>query len=169
MTKMWIENNFVPVTLVQLVPQEIVRYKTQEKDGYVSAVVGVEKKELKKEEIRKEKEAAPSPVQPPKSSTELRPDTAFPFIYYLRIVKSRIASAWPYSSGRQKAKCTVYFRIGRDGEISDVRIEQPSTDQAFDNSSVLAVLSAVPFPPLPDEYNEKYLGIYFDFENKVFN
>lgn len=53
MTKMWIEDNFVPVTLVQLVPQEIVRYKTQEKDGYVSAVVGVEKKELKKDKGQK--------------------------------------------------------------------------------------------------------------------
>lgn len=50
---MWIEDNFVPVTLVQLVPQEIVRYKTQEKDGYVSAVVGIEKKELKKDKGQK--------------------------------------------------------------------------------------------------------------------
>lgn len=53
MTKMWIEDNFVPVTLVQLVPQEIVRYKSKEKDGYVSAVVGVEKKDLKKEKGQK--------------------------------------------------------------------------------------------------------------------
>ncbi len=53
MTKMWIEDNFVPVTLVQVVPQEIVRYKTQEKDGYTSAVVGVEKKESKKEKGQK--------------------------------------------------------------------------------------------------------------------
>jgi large subunit ribosomal protein L3 len=53
MTKMWIENNFVPVTLVQLLPQEIVRYKTQEKDWYVSAVIGVEKKESKKEKGQK--------------------------------------------------------------------------------------------------------------------
>ncbi len=53
MTKMWIGDNFVPVTLVKLVPQEIVRYKTQEKDGYVSAVVGVEKKELKKDKGQK--------------------------------------------------------------------------------------------------------------------
>ena len=43
----------MPVTLVKLVPQEIVRYKTQEKDGYVSAVVGVEKKELKKDKGQK--------------------------------------------------------------------------------------------------------------------
>ncbi len=53
MTKMWIEDSFVPVTLVQLIPQEIVRFKTQEKDGYVSAVVGVEKKELKKDKGQK--------------------------------------------------------------------------------------------------------------------
>lgn len=53
MTKMWIGDNFVPVTLVKLVPQEIVRYKTKEKDGYVSAVVGVEKKELKKDKGQK--------------------------------------------------------------------------------------------------------------------
>ena len=53
MTKMWIEDNFVPVTLVQVVPQEIVRYKTQEKDGYVSAVVGIEKKESKKDKGQK--------------------------------------------------------------------------------------------------------------------
>ena len=50
---MWIEDNFVPVTLVQVVPQEIVRYKTKEKDGYVSAVVGTGKKELKKDKGQK--------------------------------------------------------------------------------------------------------------------
>jgi len=50
---MRIDDNFVPVTLVQLLPQEIIRYKTQEKDGYVSVVVGLEKKELKKEKGQK--------------------------------------------------------------------------------------------------------------------
>lgn len=53
MTKMWVNDNFVPVTLVQLLPQEIVRYKTQEKDWYLAAVVGVGKKELKKEKGQK--------------------------------------------------------------------------------------------------------------------
>lgn len=68
MTKMWIDNNFVPVTLVQLIPQEIVRYKTQEKDGYVSAVIGVEKKELKKDKGQKIKF---------KKTQEYRVDDAF--------------------------------------------------------------------------------------------
>ncbi len=53
MTKMWLDDKFVAVTLVKVLPQEIVRYKTQEKDGYVSAVVGVEKKELNKEKGQK--------------------------------------------------------------------------------------------------------------------
>ena len=50
---MWINDMFVPVTLVKIVPQEIVRYKTQEKDGYVAAVVGVEKKVLNKDKGQK--------------------------------------------------------------------------------------------------------------------
>ena len=53
MTKMWIDDKFVAVTLVKLLPQEIVRFKTNEKDGYVSAVVGVEKKELNKDKGQK--------------------------------------------------------------------------------------------------------------------
>ncbi|MDO4713155.1 MAG: 50S ribosomal protein L3 [bacterium] len=53
MTKMWIDDKFIAVTLVKLLPQEIIRYKTNEKDGYVAAVVGVEKKELKKEKGQK--------------------------------------------------------------------------------------------------------------------
>jgi hypothetical protein len=32
MTKMWIDDKFVAVTLVKLLPQEIVRFKTNEKD-----------------------------------------------------------------------------------------------------------------------------------------
>lgn len=53
MTKMWIDDAFVAVTLLKLIPQEVVRYKTQEKDGYISAVVGIEKKELKKDKWQK--------------------------------------------------------------------------------------------------------------------
>ena len=53
MTKMWIGDKFVAVTLAKVLPQEIIRYKTQEKDGYAAVVVGVEKKELNKEKGQK--------------------------------------------------------------------------------------------------------------------
>lgn len=53
MTKMWIDDKFMPVTLVKVLSQEIVRYKTEEKDGYDAMVVWVEKKELNKEKGNK--------------------------------------------------------------------------------------------------------------------
>jgi len=49
MTNLWINDAFVPVTLLKLIPQEIVRYKTSEKDWYTAAVVWAWKKELNKE------------------------------------------------------------------------------------------------------------------------
>lgn len=47
MTKVWVNDTFVPVTLVKVIPQEIIRYKTDEKDWYTAAVVGTEKKTAK--------------------------------------------------------------------------------------------------------------------------
>jgi len=44
MTKMWVNGAFVSVTLVEVIQQEVLRYKNNEKDGYVAVVVGVEKK-----------------------------------------------------------------------------------------------------------------------------
>jgi len=48
MTKVWVEDKFLPVTLVKVLPQEIVRYKDTSKDGYTAAVIGVGKKTAKK-------------------------------------------------------------------------------------------------------------------------
>lgn len=52
---MWIDNKFIPVTLVKIIPQELIRYKSEEKDGYSAAVVGVDKKDLKKKKGQKVK------------------------------------------------------------------------------------------------------------------
>ena len=49
MTKLWVNNAHTAVTLLEIVPQEVVRYKTSEKDGYEAAIIGVGKKELNKE------------------------------------------------------------------------------------------------------------------------
>lgn len=47
MTKIWVDDKFLPVTIVKVLPQEIIRYKDEEKDGYVAAVIGVDKKKSK--------------------------------------------------------------------------------------------------------------------------
>lgn len=53
MTKLWLETRFVPVTLVKVVRQEVVRYKTDDKDWYESVVIGVNKKQVEKEKWQK--------------------------------------------------------------------------------------------------------------------
>lgn len=42
MTKLWIEQRFVSVTLVSPVMQKVTRHKTVEKDGYSALVVEVQ-------------------------------------------------------------------------------------------------------------------------------
>jgi len=68
MTRIWIEGKMVPVTLVEILPQKILRYKTEEKDGYQAVVVGVGEKELKREKGTKLTYAL---------QTEYRVDSAF--------------------------------------------------------------------------------------------
>lgn len=46
MTKLVYNNKFVVVTLLQVIPQEIVRYKTTEKDWYSAVVIGVHPKDV---------------------------------------------------------------------------------------------------------------------------
>jgi len=47
MTKIRADGKYLPATMLKVVPQEIIRYKNEEQDGYSAAVVWVEKKELK--------------------------------------------------------------------------------------------------------------------------
>ena len=53
MTRLWIDGKMVPVTMVEILPQKIVWYKTVEKDGYQAAVIGVDEVETKKEKGQK--------------------------------------------------------------------------------------------------------------------
>jgi len=49
MTKLRVGDAHTAVTLLQIIPQEVVRYKDEGSDGYEAVVIGVGKKELKKE------------------------------------------------------------------------------------------------------------------------
>ena len=53
MTKLRLDGHHTAVTLLEIVPQEVVRYKTLEKDGYNAAILWVWKKESNKEKGQK--------------------------------------------------------------------------------------------------------------------
>jgi len=93
----------------------------------------------------------------------------FPFNWYLQAIRDKISSNWfqslvdPGVSGTFQV--AVYFRIFKDGSISPVDIKESSGLKTLDQSAVRAIMRSANFPPLPDGYDESYLGIILIFEH----
>lgn len=91
--------------------------------------------------------------------------TNFPYAYYVKIVQGKVGAYWEMPQQTSTYRyARVYFRIIRSGVVSECTVEASSNDGAFDDAAVRAVKRAAPFPPLPDEYKDEYVGVYFGFE-----
>jgi TonB family protein len=90
----------------------------------------------------------------------------FKYSYYLDIILSRISENWrnPYEGEGGKISAVVYFIIKRNGEIDKIRLEKSSRNYYFDQSALRAVHATKKLPPLPEEFNRGWLGVYFEFE-----
>lgn len=92
----------------------------------------------------------------------------FPFQFYLQMISDKISANWfqslvdPGVGGQFQTQ--VYFRIYKNGQISDIRIDVPSGIEAFDLSARRAIQTSAPFAALPNEYDGQYLGITLVFE-----
>jgi TonB family protein len=93
----------------------------------------------------------------------------FPYTYYLQIIIDKVSGNWftslvdPGISGNFQA--TVHFKIQKNGQVSDLKIEESSGIRSLDMSALRAVQTSAPFPPLPRAYEDDYLGIYLIFEH----
>ena len=93
----------------------------------------------------------------------------FPFQFYLQMISDKITANWfqslvdPGVGGLLQTQ--VYFRIYKNGTISDVRIDVSSGVETFDLSARRAIQSSAPFAALPNEYDGQYLGITLVFEH----
>ena len=93
----------------------------------------------------------------------------FPFQFYLQMISDKITANWfqslvdPGVGGLLQTQ--VYFRIYKNGTISDVKIDVSSGVESFDLSARRAIEAAKPFAPLPNEYDGQYLGITLVFEH----
>ena len=93
----------------------------------------------------------------------------FPFQFYLQMISDKITANWfqslvdPGVGGMLQTE--VYFRIYKNGQISDVRINASSGVESFDLSARRAIEASKPFAPLPNEYDGQYLGITLVFEH----
>ena len=89
----------------------------------------------------------------------------FRFPWYLEQLVSKIERNWRPTSNTMRA--TVYFRIARNGRVSDIDIAEESGNFLFDQAARRAVEASAPMPPLPEEYDGDYLGVYFQFDTRV--
>jgi TonB family protein len=93
---------------------------------------------------------------------------SFPFSYFLAAIERKVSDNWfsAVSEGAKGLTCIIYFKLMRDGSVSDVRVETSSGNAYFDRAAERAVKSAAPFPPLPGAFTDPSLGIHFTFVQK---
>jgi len=133
----------------------------------------------KKKEPPKQETPPPSPARAPTlpaaqvGTAGLRGDVGvdagdFEFTYYLVLIRNKIAANWAppagLSTGGNQVRAVVYFRVGRGGEISAMRLETGSGQDVFDRSTMRAVTLSDPLPPLPLGFPAGDLGVHFGFE-----
>ncbi len=93
----------------------------------------------------------------------------FPYTYYLNIITERVSANWftslvdPGVAGSYQT--IIYFRIQKNGQITNLEVERSSGLTPLDLSALRAVRASAPFPPLPRDYQEAYLAIHLIFEH----
>jgi len=120
-----------------------------------------------------EVEKTTPPADPVEEAAEAAPEHGdvqldaddFPFAHYISRMRRKIAASWRVPEGSQGEDrfCRVYFRVHRDGSVSDVSVEESSGLFMFDQSAERSVVQSAPMPPLPREYPEAWLGVHFSF------
>jgi len=93
----------------------------------------------------------------------------FPYTYYLQAISDRISANWFTSlvdpGVKGNFQTVVYFKIQRGGQTTDINIKESSGLESLDLSALRAVQRSTPFPPLPSDYSQDYLGIFLIFEH----
>jgi TonB family protein len=104
-------------------------------------------------------------TNPAAPASQISLDSArFPYAYYTNMIVKRINRNWQWAQSFGRMKAVIYFKIQKDGRITDIAVKTSSGEQLFDQQAVRAVSLADPLAPLPDGYSDTDLGVYFEFQ-----
>lgn len=87
----------------------------------------------------------------------------FTYGYYVDQMLGLLQRNWVRPLIGSGIEATVYYRIQRDGRITDLAIVKSSGINSFDLAAMRAVQSSSPLPPLPRAYRHGYLGVTLVF------
>ena len=86
-------------------------------------------------------------------------DQNFTYGYYIDQMLAMIHAQWERPALGADVEAAVFFRIRRDGQISDLRIVESSGFNVFDLAGLRAVRQAAPLPRLPVSYPQSSLAV----------
>jgi periplasmic protein TonB len=92
---------------------------------------------------------------------------SFNFAYYGTSLEAKLSNNFipppnAFVQGRV-FETTVYFVIGKNGELLESRVDKPSGFGQLDEAALRAVIVSVPFPPLPVGFRGMELGVSLRF------
>ena len=76
----------------------------------------------------------------------------FKFPWYMAIIHDKIERHWNPPPGAREMKARITFSVLRSGLVGEVKPEVPSGNFYYDQAAMRAVLTASPFPPLPEGF-----------------
>lgn len=114
--------------------------------------------------ISQQKTSKPKSIDKPQASvvSALEP---FPYSWYLTALQNKVKQSWNQPTDRLVSKpASVQFCVDRNGNMSQLKINQTSGVSIFDESAMKAVQNAAPFAPLPLQYKQNQLTVTIIFE-----
>jgi len=91
----------------------------------------------------------------------------FTYSYYLNILLNKIGKNWgnPYKNKDVVLKSIIYFEVDKEGKVSNVRLEESSGNDVYDETAMRAVATMPQLPPLPQELSSinDFLKIHLEF------
>jgi colicin import membrane protein len=86
------------------------------------------------------------------------------FIMYQTKIVSTIKENWAWPGQKGSLKALVRFGIKDNGEITGMKIAEPSGDPAFDESILRALRKSSPLPPPPEAYRKDFAQVEMNFQ-----
>ena len=88
------------------------------------------------------------------------------FVIYQNRMLNSIKDNWAWVGQKSNLRVVVHFSIKENGEISGLKIVQPSGDPSYDESVLRAVKKSSPLPPPPESSRKDFADVELTFRPK---
>lgn len=93
--------------------------------------------------------AAPTKAKPGAPKSAPKPAAGDPVDAYVKTISPKIHGAWKAPQTTTAQQVVVSIKISADGKIAELKIKEPSGDQAFDDATIESLKTIGQLPALP--------------------